>query len=340
MRIKSRAPLRLGLAGGGTDVSPYCDLYGGYVLNATIDMYAHVTIELINKPVVMLQSIDTNTCEEYPIASNIDNHSRSLLVAVYNRIINEYNNGKPISMRITTRMDAPIGAGLGSSSILVVALVGAFVELLHLPLGEYDIAKLAYEIERIDMGVSGGKQDQYATTFGGFNFMEFYKDKIIINPLCIKKEIINELESNLLLYWTGQSRYTSNIIKEQSNNVAQPVALEAMHKLKEQAILMKKALLKGKINEIGYILDYGWQYKKRIADDISNAYIEEIYRAAKETGATGGILTGAGGGGYLMLFVPEQYRYDVIRTLKWYKGRFERYHFTKSRVETWSVSDD
>lgn len=340
MRIKSKAPLRLGLAGGGTDVSPYCDLYGGYVLNATIDMYAYATIELIDKPAVILQSIDMNTREEYPLTSHIDNYNRSLLAAVYNKFIDEYNDGEPIPMRITTRVDAPPGSGLGSSSTLVVALVGAFAELLHLPLGEYDMAKLAYEIERVDMGISGGKQDQYAATFGGFNFMEFYENKVIVNPLRIKKEIINELESNLLLYWTGQSRYSGNIIKEQSQNVAQPDALEAMHKLKEQAIYMKEVLLQGHVNEIGDILDYGWNYKKRMADDISNAYIEEIYRAAKETGATGGKLTGAGGGGYLMLFVPEQHRYDVMRTLKLYKGRFERYHFTKSGIETWRINND
>jgi len=338
MRIKSRAPLRLGLAGGGTDVSPYCDVYGGHILNATIDMYAYATIEPLDKPVVMLRSLDMDTCDEYPLMSRIP--SNSLLAAVYNRFIEEYNDGVSIPMRISTRVDAPPGSGLGSSSTLVVALVGAFVELLHLPLGEYDIAKLAYEIERIDVGISGGKQDQYAATFGGFNFMEFYENKVLVNPLRVKREIINELESNLLLYWTGQSRYSGNIIKEQSQNVAQPDALEAMHKLKEQATLMKEALLQGRINEIGDILDYGWNYKKRMADDITNAYIEEIYRTAKDMGATGGKLTGAGGGGYLMLFVPEQHRYDVMRTLIWYKGRFERYHFTKNGLETWRINND
>ena len=338
MRVKSRAPLRLGLAGGGTDVSPYCDVYGGHILNATIDMYAYATIEPLDKPVVILQSLDMDTCDEYPLMSRIS--SNSLLAAVYNRFIEEYNDGVPIPMRISTRVDAPPGSGLGSSSTLVVALVGAFVELLHLPLGEYDIAKLAYEIERIDVGISGGKQDQYAATFGGFNFMEFYENKVIVNPLRVKREIINELESNLLLYWTGQSRYSGNIIQEQARNVSHPLALEAMHKLKEQATLMKEALLQGRINEIGDILDYGWNYKKRMADDITNAYIEEIYRTAKDMGATGGKLTGAGGGGYLMLFVPEQHRYDVMRTLRWYKGRFERYHFTKNGLETWRINND
>jgi len=338
MRIKSRAPLRLGLAGGGTDVSPYCDVYGGHILNATIDMYAYATIEPLDKPVVILQSLDMDTCDEYPLMSRIP--SNSLLAAVYNRFIEEYNDGVPIPMRISTRVDAPPGSGLGSSSTLVVALVGAFVELLHLPLGEYDIAKLAYEIERIDVGISGGKQDQYAATFGGFNFMEFYENKVIVNPLRVKREIINELESNLLLYWTGQSRYSGNIIQEQAKNASHPLALEAMHKLKEQATLMKEALLQGRINEIGDILDYGWNYKKRMADDITNAYIEEIYRTAKDMGATGGKLTGAGGGGYLMLFVPEQHRYDVMRTLKLYKGRFERYHFTKGGIETWRINND
>jgi D-glycero-alpha-D-manno-heptose-7-phosphate kinase len=173
MIFRSRAPLRLGLAGGGTDVSPYSDLYGGAVLNATISMYAYATIEPRDDGKIVFNSIDRSKRLEFEskefleIDGNLD-----LLKGVYNRIVKDFAK-KPLSFELTTYVDAPPGSGLGSSSTLVVAIIGAFAEWLNLPLGEYDIAHLAYEIERKDLGMAGGKQDQYAATFGGFNFIRY-----------------------------------------------------------------------------------------------------------------------------------------------------------------------
>jgi D-glycero-alpha-D-manno-heptose-7-phosphate kinase len=241
-------------------------------------------------------------------------------------------------LRLTTYVDAPAGSGLGTSSTLVVAIVGAFAELLRLPLGEYDIAHLAYEIERVDIGMSGGKQDQYAATFGGVNFMEFSAgDKVVVNPLRIKREYINELESNLILYYTGTSRLSSKIIDRQSQQVVQgnQKAISAMKKLKEQSVLMKEAFLKGNINEIGEILDFGWRFKKQMTDGISNALIEEIYHYAKKAGATGGKITGAGGGGFMMLYCPGTTKYKVIESIGKYGGVFKRYQFTDNGLVSW-----
>jgi D-glycero-alpha-D-manno-heptose-7-phosphate kinase len=237
-------------------------------------------------------------------------------------------------------VDAPPGSGLGSSSTLVVAVIGAFAEWLQLPLGEYDIAHLAYEIERKDLGFAGGKQDQYAATFGGFNFMEFYNnDKVIVNPLRIKSEVINELQFNLLLYYTGTSRLSSKIIEAQIEGVKtkKEKPIEAMHKLKEQAIMMKEAILKGKLDEIGEILDYGWQYKKQMAEGITNPVIDEIYETAKKAGATGGKISGAGGGGFMMFYCPKNTRYKLIEALQKFGGEFRRFQFTKYGLETWRV---
>lgn len=220
MIIRSRAPLRLGFAGGGTDVSPYSDMFGGAILNATITMYAYATIEPRSDGKIVLNSIDrkekivVESKEELMIDGKLD-----LLKGVYNRIVRDFVKS-PLSFELSTCVDAPPGSGLGTSSTLVVAILGAFVEWLKLPLGEYDIAHLAYEIERIDLKYAGGKQDQYAATFGGFNFMEFYaNDKVIVNPLRIKSEYINELQFNLLLYYTGTSRLSSKIIEAQMKNV-------------------------------------------------------------------------------------------------------------------------
>ncbi|MDW7973451.1 MAG: hypothetical protein RMI01_09680, partial [Thermodesulfovibrio sp.] len=272
MHIRARAPLRLGLAGGGTDVSPYCDLYGGAVLNATISMYAYATIVPRDDGKIVINSVDRGVCLEFESMPELPHNSERMVIkGVYNGIVKRFFPGKSFSFELTTYVDAPPGSGLGSSSTLAVAIISAFAEWLGLPLGEYDIAHLAYEIERIDLGMAGGKQDQYSATFGGFNFMEFYdNDKVIVNPLRVKQDIINELQFNILLYYTGTSRLSSKIIEAQIESVKaeKKKSVEAMHKLKEQAFLMKEAILKGKLNEVGEILDFGWQYKKQMAEGI------------------------------------------------------------------------
>lgn len=203
MIIRSKAPLRLGLAGGGSDVSPYSDLYGGLILNATINLYAHCTIEETQNGKIEIIATDIGQAAIFeslpvlPVDGTLNLHK-----GVYNRIVKDFRVPVP-SCRITTYSDAPPGSGLGSSSTMVVAIVKAFVEWLNLPLGDYEIARLAYEIERKDLALSGGKQDQYAATFGGFNFMEFLKDDhVIVNPLRIKKWVVDELEASILLYYT------------------------------------------------------------------------------------------------------------------------------------------
>lgn len=341
MLIRAKAPLRLGLAGGGTDVSPYCDMYGGAILNATINLYAYATIEPRTDGKIVLESIDQKQCLEYDSLSSLPiDGTLDLLKGSYNRIVAEFNDSRPLSFKLSTFVDAPPGSGLGSSSTLVVAIVGAFAEWLRLPLGEYDIASLAYQIERKDLAISGGKQDQYAATFGGFNYMEFYdNDKVVVNPLRIKKDIINELEMNLLLYYTGVSRYSSAIIEDQIKNVEEKntQSLDSMHSLKQQAVLMKEALLRGELNKIGEILDFGWQNKKKMAQSITNPLIEDIYQCAKDSGALGGKISGAGGGGFMMLFVPNTSRYKVMNALSKFGGYFTRFQFVESGLEPWRV---
>src|SRR6476660_2684903 len=290
MIYRSKAPLRIGLAGGGTDVSPYSDLYGGAILNATISLYAQATIELLDEPQIILEAFDRNEKEEYELEKELPLDGRLILLkGMYNAIQKDYGlNCK--GFKLSTFVDAPAGSGLGTSSTLVVAIIGAFVEMLRLPLGEYDIAHYAYQIERKYLNLAGGKQDQYAATFGGVNFMEFYEDdKVIVNPLRIKSQYLHELENNLVLYFTSTSRESASIIKEQVKNVNanNEKSIEAMHQLKEQARMMKEALLKGKLHEFGEILDFGFQQKRNMAANISNSNIEQIYDAAKKAGATG-----------------------------------------------------
>lgn len=340
MIYRSRAPLRIGLAGGGTDVSPYSDLYGGAILNATISLFANASIEPIEENAIIVQALDRHEEQRFDWNNQLPiNGKLDLLKGVYNRIQQDY--GVPLTgFKLSTYVDAPAGSGLGTSSTLVVAIIGAFYEMLRLPLGEYDIAHYAFNIERNDLQLTGGKQDQYAATFGGVNFMEFYEgDKVIVNPLRIKQQYLNELENNLILYFTSTSRESATIINEQVKNVNQKneKSIEAMHKLKEQAKMMKEALLKGRLHEFGEILDFGFEQKRRMAANISNSSLEEIYIAAKKSGATGGKISGAGGGGFMIFYCPGNCRYKVIETLEKFGGQTRPYQFTKSGLNTWSI---
>lgn len=340
MIIRSKAPLRLGLAGGGTDVAPYSDLYGGAILNATISMYAYASIRPRNDGAIILRSADKGELvESGPSTFLHPDGVLDLHKGIYNRIVKDYT-GQALSFELTTYVDAPPGSGLGTSSTLVVAILGAFAEWLGLPLGEYDLAHLAYEIERVDLAMAGGKQDQYAATFGGVNYMEFFSgDKVIVNPLRIRREYLDELSHNLVLFYTATSRLSSTIIEAQRKNVSDgnKRSIEAMHQLKEQAIRMKEALLKGELDKIGEILDFGWRFKKEMATGITNPLIDDIYSTAIAAGATGGKISGAGGGGFMFFYCPADTRFDVIRALQRFEGNVKRYDFTKGGLRTWKL---
>lgn len=340
MIYRSKAPLRIGLAGGGTDVSPYSDLYGGTILNATISLYAHASIEPLDEPKIILETNDRNERIEYDFARElpIDGHL-DLLKGVYNAVQRDYGtiNG---GFRLSTFVDAPAGSGLGTSSTLAVAIIGAFAEWMRLPLGEYDIAHYAYVIERNELKMAGGKQDQYAATFGGVNFMEFYEgEKVIVNPLRIKQHYLFELENNLVLYYTATSRESAKIIEQQTRNVVakKEGSIEAMHQLKQQAQMMKEALLKGRIHELGEILDYGYQQKRLMAEGISNPLMEDIYQTAKGAGATGGKISGAGGGGFMIFYCPGNTRFSVIKSLERFGGQHRSYQFVEHGMKSWCI---
>ncbi len=341
MIVRSKAPLRLGLAGGGTDVSPYSDLYGGAILNATISLYAYTTIEPRTDGKVVFTSPDAQLEEVYDSGMELPTDGYFVLAkGVYNRVVKDFT-GKGLSLTLTSHVDSPAGSGLGTSSTLTVSILGAFAEWLRLPLGEYDIARLAYEIERKDLGLTGGKQDQYAATFGGFNFMEFQQDdKVIVNPLRIRQHLQNELAHNLLLYYTETSHVSAEIIEGQIRNVrgGKQQSIEAMHRLKEQAIRMKECLLRGDIDGIGALLNRGWEDKKQMTDGITNSLLDDIYNTAMHAGATGGKVSGAGGGGFMFFYCPVTTRYGVEKALtERFSGQVKRYDFTTEGLRTWTM---
>ena len=342
MIIRSKAPLRLGLAGGGSDVSPYSDIYGGLILNATINLYAYCTIEETCDGLICINSFDADCHKTYKSVAHMDiDGEASLIKGVYNRVVKDYNLSS-LSFKITTYNDAPAGSGLGTSSTMVVCILKAFIEWKGLPLGDYEIAKLAYEIERKDLMLSGGKQDQYAAAFGGFNYMEFLQnDIVIVNPLKIKRWIIDELEASMLLYFTGRSRSSAAIIDEQKKNTTENKedAVEAMHHIKQSAVDTKLALLKGDINAFADILCEAWENKKKMANNITNPIIQRAMDVAMQAGAKAGKVSGAGGGGFIMFVVDPVRKKEVEEALKRLDGFVMPFNFSDGGVHGWKIYD-
>jgi D-glycero-alpha-D-manno-heptose-7-phosphate kinase len=343
MLIRSRAPLRLGLAGGGTDVSPYCDEFGGAILNATIDYYAYAALEPLDSGAVEFVSADLHERAGYRADPVLENDGRlDLFKAVYNHVVRNYNQGRPLGLRMSTRVDVPSGSGLGSSSTLVVAMLAAYVEWLNLPLGDYELAHTAFVIEREEAGMQGGKQDQYAAAFGGFNFMEFGQNgRVLVNPLRVKDWVVSEFEASLLLYYTGKSRTSADIILEQSRNVRDrnELALDAMHSIKEEAYRMKECLLRGDFQLLHEVLRSSWESKKRMASRISNEHIERLYACALKSGAHCAKISGAGGGGFMMFLTDPIHKDEVAAALHSMHDGGTAYgcHFTAGGVQAWRV---
>ena len=339
--VRARAPLRLGLAGGGTDVSPYADLHGGAVMNVTIDRYIYATVEPLPGSEVVVESHDLDQALRYPAEGALPIDGRlDLVKAVYNRVLRDFLGGRAVPLRLATYSEAPAGSGLGSSSTLAVTVLQALTEFFGLPLGEYDVAHLAYLIERRDLGLAGGRQDQYAATFGGFNFMEFRAgDAVIVNPLRIKPEVAHELEATTVLCFTGVSRDSASIIAEQVANVRSGTtrSIEAMHALKASAIAMKEALLKGDRQALAETMRAGWTSKRAMAQGISTGTIEDAMETAMAAGAEAGKVSGAGGGGFIMLLVPLERKRGLLGALQARGYRAETCRFTTEGAVAWRV---
>ena len=338
MKYRARAPLRLGLAGGGTDVPPFCDEHGGYVLNSTISLYAHAILEPLDSGLIIFEAQDLQQSETFDSITNIlDSEPLRLHKGVLARLISDFSLTRELSFKLTTYADAPPGSGLGTSSTMVVCIIQVFAEWLGLPLGEYEIAKLAYQIEREDLKLQGGKQDQYAATFGGFNFMEFSNSSVLVNPLRVKPKIIRELEQSIVLFYTGTSRDSATIISTQieSSNDHKSTTTKALLRIKDDAHDLKAALLLGDINRFAKIIDASWVQKKLLSNVVSNPKLDEIYNAVMSAGGVAGKISGAGGGGFFMFIVEAEQRPEIIRILNSFSGYVVPFNFEDSGSISW-----
>lgn len=338
MILRAKAPLRISFAGGGTDVPPYPAQEGGLVLNATINKFAWGSLQVRDDDRITIDSADMGMSLSYRVGAELAFDGQLDLVKAG---LNRLGGGNAQGFNIFLQSDAPPGSGLGSSSALMVALTGLMKEFRNLPLTDYETARLAYTIEREDLGIPGGLQDQYAATFGGFNFIEFSADRVIVNPLRIRQDTVNELEHNLLLCFTGTTRRADHIIDDQSTRYRQHVelAVEGLRRQKEIAVEMKNALLQGRLDEFGQLLDAAWQAKKDLSSRISNDRIDELYRAARAAGARGGKITGAGGGGYMLFYCQFEKKHKVAEALRALGAVPTDFAFEPNGMQTWRANE-
>ncbi|MDX1412854.1 MAG: hypothetical protein R3293_01620 [Candidatus Promineifilaceae bacterium] len=336
MIIRSKAPLRISFAGGGTDVSPYVEECGGVVLSTTIDKYAYTSLRFRKDKNITVQSLDYDIMAKYHVDDELLYDGELDLVKA---VIKNMANGNGQGLDFFMHSDAPPGSGLGSSSTVVVALIGLIQRWKHLPLTSYDIAELAYHIERVDLGIKGGMQDQYAAVFGGFNFIEFEENAVIVNPLRVEPDILNELQYSLLLCYTGRTRLSGNIINTQVNNYVrgETDVLSAMNELKSITVDMKNALLQGNLNDFGTLLHDAWINKKKMASQITSSTIDVLYETARKHGALGGKILGAGGGGYLLVFSPFDRKHIIAEELEKLGGQVVEFTFDFNGLTTWEA---
>jgi len=335
MIIRSKAPLRISFGGGGTDISPYPEERGGAVLCVTIDRYAFCTLITCPDNTVKVESLDYDTTLNYRTLGEAQYDGKLDLVKAAIKVM------KPSGgLNLFLHSDAPPGSGLGTSSAMTVALIGVLKHMQRLPLTDHSIAELSYHIEREELGIKGGKQDQYVVTFGGFNFIEFTRDKVIVNPLRIEPDTLNELEYRLLLCYTGETRLSAGIIEDQINRYVQGKedTIKALDEAKTLATSMKNALLLGQIDEFGSILHEAWTAKKRFSPKITNPRIDEMYEVARRSGAIGGKLLGAGGGGYILLLCEFDKWHIVARKLEKLGGKTTSFTFDPRGLQTWEVN--
>lgn len=334
MIIRSKAPLRISFGGGGTDVPPYPEERGGVTLNTTINKYAYATLIPTSDGEITVTSLDYDIVAKYRDDKDlVFDGNLDLVKATINSMYPEKSG------HLFLHSDAPPGSGLGSSSTMCVALVQLFKHHLNIPMDDYEVAEKAYEIERIDLAISGGLQDQYAAAFGGFNFTEFLGDRVIVNPLRIRKDTLNELDYRLLLCYTGGTRLSANILDEQTERYVKKEedVVASLDYIKELAIRMKRSLLLNELDDFGDMLHEGWVHKRRLASGITNPGIDKLYDIARQNGALGGKLLGAGGGGYLLLYCEFDKRHLVAEKLEEAGGQSVEFGFEKGGAQSWEV---
>ena len=330
---RSKAPLRISFAGGGTDFPHWYDEHGGAVLCCTINRYAYVAVHPREDEEVHVRSVDLGHSIKYRIKDGpmYDGMLDLAKAAIYHLAPRQ-------GMSLDVRSDAPPGSGLGGSSALTAAVLGAVAAYANRNLDRYDFAELNYYVERKDLKIEGGKQDQFATTFGGFNVIEFHRDRVVVNPLRIDQNIVNDLEAHLILCYTGRARTDLGLISKQIQfyQERRQGTEEGMRRLYELVFEMKEALLRRRLDDFGELLHEAYMNKKRMNPEVAEGTIaDELYERARQAGAVGGKLMGAGGGGYLLVYAPSNKRHAVVGALSSAGGQVTDFNFDLAGLQAW-----
>ncbi|KRE37156.1 GHMP kinase [Janibacter sp. Soil728] len=337
--LRARAPLRVSFAGGGTDVAPFPQREGGAVLSATIGSYAYATLRPRSDGHITVESHDYGTSIGYEVGTPLVlDGTLDLPKAAIARIMTLEGAIRSDGFDLFLHTNAPPGSGLGSSSAVMVAVIDLVARHCGLDLGPHEIAELAYRLEREDLQIPGGYQDQYAAAFGGFNFMEFRQDgQVVVNPLRIRPDTVHELEHNMLLAYTGRTRVSDHIIEDQVTRyeTGNEDAVAGLRAQRDLADAMRVALLRGKVDEIGHLLGQAWQQKQKMSSRITTPLIAEAVETALGCGAFGGKVTGAGGGGHMIFICEFEKRHVVADELIRLGLSVSEFTFTKHGVTTW-----
>ncbi len=335
--VRAKAPLRISFAGGGTDVPPFPEREGGSVLSSTINRYAWGTLRPRDDGQICINSLDFGVSLAYASRDHLTYDGQMDLAKA---AIKRLAGGHDVGYDLFLHTDAPPGSGLGSSSAMMVTLVGLLKEFHGLTLTDYEVAEVAYSIERLDLGIKGGMQDQYAAAFGGFNFIEFMADRVIVNQLKVSRDILNELEYNLLIGNTGKLRLSSHIIDDQVQRyeAGDAEANAALREIKALSVEMKNALLHRRLDDFGALLDEEWRHKRRMSPRISSPELDDLYAVARQEGAIGGKITGAGGGGYLMLYCRFDRKHAIRERLREMGVWMSEVSLEPLGLQTWRVN--
>ena len=330
--VRGKVPLRVSFAGGGTDVEPYSDDFGGIVLSSTIDWYAYATMELRNDNQVYINSLDYDTTIKYDINSEFYNDGQLDLVRA---IVSHMQLEQGVNIFIHN--DAPTGSGLGSSGAVGAMLVGMIANMQNKNLTKHEIAETALYVEREIVGVAGGKQDQFAATYGGINYIEFNRDDSIVNQLRIDEDTLEELEYHLMLVYTKKKHYSGDLLESQINRYKDKLDghVEALHTLKDLTKEAKDRLVRGDLSRFGDLLHEAWLNKIKMNPLVTTGYVNDLYDAARSAGAKGGKILGAGGGGYMLLYTPFQKRKSVAEAVTKLGGQVVNFHFEDKGLKIW-----
>ncbi len=309
----ARAPMRISLAGGGTDLEAYYGIYGGLVISTAINKYFYAILTTDESDDLQVISADYRSLFRHSAYNDLFWNGD---LALPKAILHHFGIRRGLNLFVAS--EVPPGTGLGSSSAAAVTMVRAISTLVEQPMTRQQVAELASFIEINKMGMPIGKQDQYASAFGGLNKITFDSQGVTVEPLNIAPDVRQTLGSRLMLFFTGSSRESTSILKHQQKSTEDQdgAVLQALHNIKQVAIEVQACLEQGDLDEFARLLDYSWQEKRRLAPGLSTGFIDECYNLALQNGASAGKITGAGGGGFLMLYCQEQAQERVTRALE------------------------